>query len=88
MKFELGSIENMEGEIISSEYRLNSSFDSEWDDDVHESFYDFVNAFESEAKSIIDLINSLAEILQPLEEVNGDDLNKEFDDLLSKIEGM
>lgn len=88
MEFEIRNITNLEYEIISCEQRMYDSFSSDWNDAVHDSFYDYVNFFQSEAKSIIDLINQVPELLGQLKEVNGEKLKQESNNLLSMIEGV
>ena len=88
MEFEIGNIANLEIEIISCEQRINGSFSSDWNDAVHDSFYDYVNSFQSVAKSIIDLINKVPDLLSQLKEVNGEDLKQESNNLLSMIGGV
>ncbi len=88
MEFELGNIANIGNEIITSEQQINRSFNSDWNDDVHESFYEFVSSFEREAKAISDLITSFPSIVEPLKKVDASKLNEECENLLSLIEGI
>lgn len=85
MEFGLEKIANLESEIASCGQRINGAFNSNWNDDVHDSFHDYVNSFQKISDSIIGLINQVPEFLSQLEEVNGEELIKESNELLSMI---
>ena len=88
MEFEIGNMAKLEKEVISCEQRMNSSFSSDWNDAVHDSFYEYVNYFQSLVQSIADSIDQVSDLLNQLKEVNGDELKQESDDVLSMIEGI
>lgn len=86
MEFNTSNISSWSNELSSSKQQISNSLNSDWNDDVGESFHDFIDVYETEINAISDLMESLPELLQTLEEVNSEKLNAECDKLLSEIE--
>lgn len=86
MEFKLGNFNNILNGISLSVQKLRESYNSPWNDDVHDSFYDFIYLVESANNNIIALTTDLKEALNPLGEVDSKSLDAECDELLSSLE--
>ncbi len=84
MDFNFDIFSQLYNEMDSASKDINSSFNCQWNDDVHESFYEFTKAFDNFVKNLQDVSSNISESLSSLSKVNYDDLKNEFDKLNSK----
>ena len=75
MQFDLDYLANYDNQVSSVDQEIRNHYNSEWNDDVHESFYGFVSFFQEHLNSVSELMNSMSDILGKLEFVNSKDLN-------------
>lgn len=88
MEFEIGYVNSMMDRLHSSGQSISGAFESSWNDDVHDSFGEFVHLFEGEARSLLELVNTIPSILSPLAAVDAKKFNSQVDELLKQIEGI
>ena len=78
-------LKNLENEISQSIKEVEASFESEWEDDVHNSFYNYVEKFKNTSTSIAQSMSSLENVLKELVVVDGQSLVREADFLIAGI---
>jgi|GEM_PF-5649464 len=86
MEFDLNYLEDLNNDIGSCSSSLEGSFNSSWDDSVHDSFNEFMQVFQESVNKITELASSIPTILEPLKEVNSKKLKEECTRLMSMIE--
>lgn len=73
-------------EIDDSKLAVQSSYESEWNDDVHESFQNYIDEINLILDEITEMSHSLVDIANRLADVNIDALSEECDGIIGKIE--
>lgn len=85
MDFDLDYLHSYENDLGSVESEINRHYSSEWNDDVHESFHDFVTFFHSKLRDITELMYSMSDILGSLNQVDANALSSKLDRTNSRV---
>lgn len=86
MDFNLEKLKDHQDGIGSISSSLKSSYDSEWDDSVHDSFGAFIEAYDEQIKNMESLMAQLQGVCDSLKSVNIDELSGSCNTLLSQID--
>ncbi|MBQ4584812.1 MAG: hypothetical protein IJA82_01235 [Clostridia bacterium] len=79
MIFNLEKISNIDGQSSSIKSTLNGSYyNSTWDDPVHDSFGEFIDAYGKQIDMLSSLANQLSEACKSLESIDIDGINKKY----------
>lgn len=68
--------------IEQSIQKMEGSFNSTWDDDVHDSFYQYVFLFVTNTKNINQSMDDVYETFKGLDMIDSKEIQREFDDLV------
>lgn len=85
MEIDLSRSEQIKSQMEESEQAIKHSYETEWDDSVHESFYGFINDYSSNVQSINEEVEKLKEIAEELQAVDIDALEDECSSLESEM---
>lgn len=73
-------------EIDDSKSAVQSSYESEWNDDVHESFQNYIDEINVILGEMEEMSHTLADIANGLADVDIDALSEECDGIIGEIE--
>lgn len=89
MDLKINNSESMSNGVSSSAGKIKNSYDSSWDDDVHESFSGYLSEIDKKTKAIVRIMNDdIPRILNFLRSVDSNKLKEECNEITSSISGI
>ncbi len=86
MEFKLSNFDAILNDIPLCIIMMKKSYDSPWNDNVHNSFYEFIYLVEEKTKDVIVLIAKLKNTLESLKDVDSKILNDRCEEIFSRLE--
>lgn len=88
MIFNLDAVKTCMNDVSSTYSSVSNTYSNcSWNDEVYDSFSDYLSSLQNETKAIYDLMDSLTSILEPLQAVDGKKLNEGVDEVIASLEG-
>ncbi len=88
MDFDFAQISEASSEIGESNSILSTGFDSDWDDEVHDSYGEYIEENRIKCQQLVDQINDVLSLSSEIESVDVDSLLNNVSNVLASVDEL
>lgn len=88
MNINLSNIENISNSLEESMNQVKSSFESDWDDPVHDSYYGYIEQCQNCMNCISKLVEDVINLGAECENIDIDSINTEFQSIRAVVDSF
>lgn len=88
MNISLDEFNNIQAAFYDSAVALDNSFNSDWEDSVHDSFADYIAVYNQIVSEITELVESMIALEADLMSIDVDKIDEESSNIIMEIDAL
>lgn len=85
MDINVSQCASVRSQLSETAQAVKSSYESEWNDAVHESFHGYIEEYDSEAQNIEGILGEFEALAEELQDINMEELSQQCEALESRV---